>query len=92
MPGKGEKAVFDPMEFLTTFNGGRTISKYQADQQVFSQGDMADAVFYIQTGRSKSPLSLSRVRKLSSRSLGRTPSSVKDASPDRSSAWGQPWQ
>ena len=53
MPGKGKKAAFDPKEFLATVNGGRTISNYRADQLVFSQGDRAAAVFYIQTGRVK---------------------------------------
>jgi CRP/FNR family cyclic AMP-dependent transcriptional regulator len=53
MPGKVKRAVFDPMKFLVTVHGDRIISKYQADQRVFSQGDIADAVFYIQSGRVK---------------------------------------
>ena len=44
---------FDPKVFLATVNGGRTISKYRKDQTVFSQGDPADAVFYIQKGKVK---------------------------------------
>jgi CRP-like cAMP-binding protein len=32
---------------------GKTISKYQKDQIVFSQGHVADAVFYIQKGKIK---------------------------------------
>jgi CRP-like cAMP-binding protein len=32
---------------------GRTISQYRKDQIVFSQGDPADAVFYIQKGKVK---------------------------------------
>ena len=32
---------------------GRTISQYRKDQVVFSQGDPADAVFYIQKGKVK---------------------------------------
>ncbi len=34
-------------------HGGRTISKYQKDQIVFSQGEPADSVFYIQQGKIK---------------------------------------
>jgi CRP/FNR family transcriptional regulator, cyclic AMP receptor protein len=47
------KPVFDPKTFLAKADGGRTISKYQKDQIVFSQGEAADAVFYIQQGKIK---------------------------------------
>jgi CRP/FNR family transcriptional regulator, cyclic AMP receptor protein len=40
------KLIFDPKAFLAKADGGRTISKYQRDQTVFSQGEAADAVFY----------------------------------------------
>jgi len=47
------KPVFDPEAYLARADGGRTISKYQKDQTVFSQGEAADAVFYIQQGKIK---------------------------------------
>jgi CRP/FNR family transcriptional regulator, cyclic AMP receptor protein len=47
------KPVFDPKAFLAKADGGRTISNYQKDQTVFSQGEAADAVFYIQQGKIK---------------------------------------
>jgi CRP/FNR family cyclic AMP-dependent transcriptional regulator len=47
------KASFDPKEFLATAGEGKTISKYRKDQVVFSQGEVADAVFYIQQGKVK---------------------------------------
>ena len=50
---RARKAVFDPKAFLANADGGRTISKYQKDQTVFSQGEPADAVFYIQQGKIK---------------------------------------
>jgi CRP-like cAMP-binding protein len=50
---KVRKAAFDPKIFLAKVGDGKAISKYQKDQIVFSQGDLADAVFYIQTGRIK---------------------------------------
>jgi CRP/FNR family cyclic AMP-dependent transcriptional regulator len=52
MKRKG-KLRFDPKEFLSKVNGGRTISEYRNDNIVFSQGDLADAVFYIQRGKIK---------------------------------------
>ena len=44
---------FDPKSFLAKVGEGRSISKYRKDQVVFSQGDLADAVFYIQKGKVK---------------------------------------
>ena len=44
---------FDPKSFLAKIGEGRTISKYRKDEIVFSQGDLADAVFYIQKGKVK---------------------------------------
>jgi CRP/FNR family transcriptional regulator, cyclic AMP receptor protein len=50
---RARKPVFDPNQFLTEAGVGRTISKYQKDQAVFSQGEAADAVFHIQEGKIK---------------------------------------
>src|SRR6266550_3077046 len=50
---KRSKASFDPKEFLAKVGDGKTISKYRKDQIVFSQGQVADAVFYIQQGKIK---------------------------------------
>ena len=52
MKGKA-KLPFDPQEFLAKVNGGRAISNYRKDQIVFRQGDPADAVFYIQSGKAE---------------------------------------
>ena len=52
MKRKG-KLQFDPKVFLSKVNGGRTISGHRKDEIVFSQGDVADAVFYIQKGKIK---------------------------------------
>jgi CRP/FNR family cyclic AMP-dependent transcriptional regulator len=48
-----EKPPFDAKTFLATEDGGRTISKFQINQFVFSQGDLADSVFYICDGKVK---------------------------------------
>jgi CRP/FNR family transcriptional regulator, cyclic AMP receptor protein len=50
---KKAKVSFDPKLFLATVDGGRTVSKYRKKQTVFSQGDSADSVFYIQDGKVK---------------------------------------
>src|ERR1700693_5116907 len=47
------KLLFDPKIFLAKVGGGKTVSKYRKDQIVFSQGELADAVFYIQQGKVK---------------------------------------
>jgi len=47
------KRGFDPEVFLNTVNGGRTISAYKKNATIFSQGDPADAVFYILEGKVK---------------------------------------
>jgi CRP/FNR family transcriptional regulator, cyclic AMP receptor protein len=50
---KRGKTTFDPKIFLAKVGEGKTISKYRKDQIVFSQGEVADAVFYIQQGKVK---------------------------------------
>jgi CRP/FNR family cyclic AMP-dependent transcriptional regulator len=44
---------FDPKSFLTKVGTGRAIAGYRKNQKVFSQGDPADAIFYVQTGKVK---------------------------------------
>jgi CRP/FNR family cyclic AMP-dependent transcriptional regulator len=45
--------TFDPKSFLARIGEGRSIAKYRKGQVVFSQGEAADAVFYIQKGKAK---------------------------------------
>ena len=45
--------LFDPANFLAIVGVGKTISKYENGQIVFSQGDVAEAVFYILKGKIK---------------------------------------
>jgi hypothetical protein len=42
---KSRKSAFDPKMFLAKVGEGKIISKYQKDQIVFSQAEVADAVF-----------------------------------------------
>ena len=48
-----KKPPFDVKVFLNTVDGGRSVSSYRKNEKVFSQGDPADAVFYIQKGKVK---------------------------------------
>jgi CRP/FNR family cyclic AMP-dependent transcriptional regulator len=52
METKG-KPRFDPKAFLAVADQGRNISKYRINQIVFSQGDLADSVFYVSEGKVK---------------------------------------
>ncbi len=47
------KEPFDPKVFLATVNGGRTISTCPKNQKLFAQGEDADSVFYILSGKVK---------------------------------------
>jgi CRP-like cAMP-binding protein len=44
-------AAFDPDAFLTRIEDGKTTREYRDKQVVFSQGDAADAVFFVQSGK-----------------------------------------
>ena len=50
---KGGTVSFDSKTFLAKVGDGKTVSKYQKDQIIFSQGAAADAVFYILKGKIK---------------------------------------
>ena len=53
MPNNTNQAIFDPKEFLAKVGAGKTISTFGKNETIFSQGEVADAVFYIQKGRIK---------------------------------------
>jgi CRP/FNR family cyclic AMP-dependent transcriptional regulator len=42
---------FAPMEFLAKVGAGRTIAELRKGEAIFSQGDPATAIFYVQKGR-----------------------------------------
>jgi CRP-like cAMP-binding protein len=48
-----DKPEFDPQSFLANAGTGRTLADHPKNQQVFLQGDPADAIFYIQSGKIK---------------------------------------
>ena len=50
---KTTRKEFDPQAFLAKVGDGKTVSTFHKNETVFSQGDSADTVFYIQKGRVK---------------------------------------
>jgi CRP/FNR family cyclic AMP-dependent transcriptional regulator len=48
-----KRPVFDPKAFLNRVGNGKTILKAGRGQVIFSQGDAADAVFYVIDGKIK---------------------------------------
>jgi CRP/FNR family transcriptional regulator, cyclic AMP receptor protein len=50
---KAANSLFDSGLFLAKVGEGKTILKFNKNQAVFAQGDVADTVFYIQKGRIK---------------------------------------
>src|ERR1700730_19259345 len=47
------KGVFDAHDFLAKVGVGKTILKFQKNQTVFTQGETADTVYYVQQGKLK---------------------------------------
>ena len=47
------KSIFDPKSFLAKVGKGKTHTDYPKNQKVFSQGDAAQALFYIRKGKVK---------------------------------------
>src|SRR5581483_11297495 len=47
------KNSFDPEAFIAKVGNGTSISEFRKGQIVFAQGDVADAVFYLQKGKIK---------------------------------------
>ncbi len=45
--------VFDPVVFLSSAGLGRRIVQLRARETIFSQGSVADAIFYLQSGRAQ---------------------------------------
>ena len=52
-PIQPSNGVFDPRAFLSLLGAGKTIERYGKGQKIFSQGDIADTIFFIQKGKVK---------------------------------------
>ena len=53
MAVKNSTVVFNPKTFLSKVGRGKTIVNFEKNATIFSQGDAADAVFYVQDGKVK---------------------------------------
>ena len=49
----GSRAPFDSKALLEALPDGRTVREYQKGEAIFTQGDPADAVFFVQRGKVK---------------------------------------
>jgi CRP/FNR family transcriptional regulator, cyclic AMP receptor protein len=50
---KASAGIFDPGAFLGRAGTGRMVERFGKNQKIFSQGDIADSVFFIQKGKVK---------------------------------------
>ena len=50
---KSAQRRFDPQAFLAKVGTGKTISKYRKGRIIYAQGEEADQIFYIQSGKVK---------------------------------------
>jgi len=48
-----QRRAFDPDKFLATIATGRKILSFEKNQAIYAQGDDAEAIFYIKTGKVK---------------------------------------
>jgi CRP/FNR family cyclic AMP-dependent transcriptional regulator len=48
-----QKLSFNSKSFLAKKGPGKTLGNYRKDEHIFAQGDLADAIFYINSGRVK---------------------------------------
>jgi CRP/FNR family transcriptional regulator, cyclic AMP receptor protein len=53
MPNSPSIPVFDPRAFLGRAEAGKTIEQYAKNQKIFTQGEIADTVFFVQKGKVK---------------------------------------
>jgi CRP/FNR family cyclic AMP-dependent transcriptional regulator len=51
--GKQPKTVFDAHDFLVKVGAGKKVLEFVKNENIFAQGEVADAVFYIQKGKVK---------------------------------------
>jgi CRP/FNR family cyclic AMP-dependent transcriptional regulator len=49
----GREEIFDPRAFLASVGEGRRMAKLHEGEMIFTQGDPADALFYVQKGKIK---------------------------------------
>jgi len=87
--GEKTQSSFNPSAFLADADNGRSITKFRKNQIVFSQGEPADAVFFVQKGKVRVSVVSDRGREAVVSVLGPMNFSVKAACRARPSAQQQ---
>jgi CRP/FNR family transcriptional regulator, cyclic AMP receptor protein len=64
MAGRTTNTPFDPRDFLANVGEGKTILEFGKGDVIFSQGDEANTIFYIQKGRVKVVVISEQAKKL----------------------------
>jgi len=85
-----KKRDFDLHAFLATIGEGRKFVQFPKKQTIFSQGDNADAVFYVQTGKVKLTVVSKTGKEATIGILAKETFSAKVRLPARFSAWALP--
>jgi CRP/FNR family transcriptional regulator, cyclic AMP receptor protein len=52
-PKRSGKSHVDLLVFLTEANGGKAVTEFRPNDRIFAQGDEADDVFYVKSGKVK---------------------------------------
>lgn len=91
MAGKPE-SPFDPKEFLSKIGKGRSIARYRTGEIIFSQGEQADSVFFIEAGKVKLTVISEQGKERWLRSWGKATSAARDALLGNRSASRRPHQ
>jgi len=84
------KPPFDPQAFLAKVGTGRSTLHFRAGQAAYTQGDPADAVFYIREGKLKLTVVSSQGKEAVIASWRRGLSSARAACAGRRSEWPRP--
>ena len=76
-----QRKPFDPNVFLAQVGPGRIVHHSRPKQAIFSQGDPADAVFYVQAGNVRLSVLSKQGKEATLALLGTGDFLVRDASP-----------
>ncbi len=89
MPAPRRRAKFDARAFLDTAGVARRVVEYPAKAHIYQQGDTADTVIYLQSGRVKLSVVSAGGKEAVVGLLGPVISSGKAAWPVSPSAWAR---
>ena len=84
-----KKSVFDAQVFLDSVGASRRLAEFAGKQAIFSQGDPADSVMYIQKGSVKFTVVNESGKEAVWRFLALVTFLEKEAWPARRCAWGR---